>query len=209
MICRMPLVADMEWNEFVAKVLAISRIGLKFSKDPYALENYQELHDLAKQQLQELDKTPDMSIPYQKDIYPTPNVSVRVLIFNEKNELLMGQERSDGAYAVPGGWCDLFESASESALKEVLQETGLNVKIDKLVCILRRDLYREYVSLISEYVIYFKATVISGELRNNHEILNLGYFPLDALPPLSRKMTYKELRKALDVVLNQTEVYFD
>ncbi len=205
----MRLTTDMLWNEFVAKVLAISRIGLKFSKDPYALENYQELHELAKQQLKELHNTPDMEIPYQKDIYPTPNISVRVLIFNEKNELLMGQERSDGGYAVPGGWCDLFESASDTASKEVLQETGLNVKIDKVVCILRRDLYREYVSMISEYVIYFKASVISGELKNNHEILSLGYFPLDALPPLSRKMTSKELWKALDVVINKTDVYFD
>ena len=205
----MHLVTDMQWNEFVAKVLAISRIGIKFSKDPYALENYHELQELAKNQLRELHNTPDMDLPYQKDIYPTPNISVRVLIFNEKNELLMGQERSDGAYAVPGGWCDLFESASEGAAKEVLQETGLNVKIDKILCILRRDLYREYVSMISEYVIYFKATVNSGELKNNHEILSLGYFPLDALPPLSRKMTSKELCKALDVIINQTDVYFD
>ena len=205
----MRLVANMKWNEFLAKVLAISRIGLKFSKDPYALENYEELQDLAIKQLTELTQTPNDDLPYQREIYPTPNISVRVLIFNDKNELLMGQESSDGGYAVPGGWCDVFESASSNARKEVLQECGLDVRIDKVICILRRDLYREYVSMISEYIIYFSATVISGELKTNHEILSLGYFPLDALPPLSRKMTEKELRKALDVVINQTDVVFD
>jgi len=200
---------DMKWNEFVAKVLAVSRIGLKFSKDPYAIENYEELHALALNQLNELHETPDESLPYQRDIYPTPNISVRVLIFNEKQELLMGQEVSDGAYAVPGGWCDVFESPSDNARKEVLQETGLTVKIDKLLCILRRELYREYASMISEYVIYFSATRIDGALNHNHEILSLGYFPLDQLPPLSRKMTEKELRIALDVLINKTDVVFD
>ena len=205
----MRLVINMKWDEFLAKVLAISRIGLKFSKDPYALENYEELHNLAIKQLSELHETPQAVLPYQREIYPTPNISVRVLIFNEKKELLMGQESSDGAYAVPGGWCDVFESASDNARKEVLQETGLSVRIDKVVCILKRDLYREYSSLISEYVIYFSASVLSGELKINHEILSLGYFSLDALPPLSRKMTEKELWKALNVVLNQTDVVFD
>ena len=205
----MRLADNMEWNAFIAKVLAISRVGLKYSKDPFALENYEELHDLATKQLLEIDTNPLNSLPYQRDIYPTPNVSVRVLIFNEKNEILMGQEKSDNAYAVPGGWCDVFESAADTARKEVLQETGLSVKIDKVICILRRDLYREYASLISEYVIYFSATVLSGTLKNNHEILSLGYFQLDALPPLSRKMTEKELRKALNVILDKTDVYFD
>ena len=201
--------ASMKWNEFVAKVLAISRIGLKFSKDPFALENYEELHALALQQLNELHETPDESLPYQRDIYPTPNISVRVLVFNEKQELLMGQEKSDGAYAVPGGWCDVFESPSENAHKEVLQETGLDVRIDKVLCILRRELYREYSSMISEYVIYFSATAVGGSLKNNHEIISLDYFPIDNLPPLSRKMTEKELRIALNVLLNQTDVVFD
>lgn len=199
----------MKWNEFLAKVLAISRIGLKFSKDPFALENYEELQTLAVAQLKEIHETPDDSVPYQRDIYPTPNISVRVLVFNEKNELLMGQEFSDGAYAVPGGWCDVFESAAENAKKEVFQETGLTVRIDQILCLLQRERYREYASMISEYVVYFSATVLSGKLKVNHEILSLGFFPIDQLPPLSRKMTEKELRTALAVYLNQTAPVFD
>lgn len=199
----------MKHDEFVAKVLAISRIGLKFSKDPYALENYEELRQLALQQLQDHHPTPEESLPYQRDIYPTPNISVRVLVFNEKGEILLGQEKSDNAYAVPGGWCDVFESAADNARKEVLQETGLTVKSDRVLAILRRELYREYASMISEYVIYFSATVLEGTLTTNHEILSLGYFPLDHLPPLSRKMTEKELRIALDVYQNQTETVYD
>jgi 8-oxo-dGTP diphosphatase len=200
---------DMTYAEFVAKVLAISRIGLKFSKDEYALENYRELQTLAKSQLKDEHGFTDIDIPYQKDIYPTPSISVRVIIFNDQGQLLMGQEISDGGYAVPGGWCDLFESPTETAVKEVLQETGLHVKIDRMLALLRRDLYRISPALISEYVIYFSATIDGGCLTPNHEILRLGFFDLDQLPPTSRKMTLPELNKALDCYLHHDQPVVD
>jgi 8-oxo-dGTP diphosphatase len=199
----------MNIEHFIAKVLSISRIGLKFSKDPYAIENYQELQNLALQQLEEIYHLPDEVNPYQRDVYPTPNISVRVIIFNEHKQLLLVQERDDQKYAVPGGWCDIFESAKENAIKEVKQETNLDVRIDKVLAILRRDIYKQHPSLISEYVIYFSATILQGELANNHEILSLGFYDLDKLPELSRKMTSIELHKALNVCLNNEEVIFD
>ena len=199
----------MNYTEFVAKVLAISRIGLKFSKDEYAIENYQELQALAQAQLTEEHGFTPIDIPYQKDIYPTPSISVRVIVFNEKGQLLMGQEKSDGGYAVPGGWCDLFESPTEAAVKEVLQETGYHVKIDRMLALLRRDLYRISPALISEYVLYFSATIEGGTLMPNHEILHAGFFDLDQLPPTSRKMTLPELKKALDVALHHDQPVVD
>lgn len=201
--------ANMNYTEFVAKVLAISRIGLKFSKDEYALENYKELQELASAQLQQEHGFTPIDIPYQKDIYPTPSISVRVIVFNEHGQLLMGQEKSDGGYAVPGGWCDLFESPTEAAVKEVLQETGLHVKIERMLALLRRDLYRISPALISEYVLYFQATVVGGQLTPNHEILQVGFYDLDQLPPTSRKMTLPELQKALDIALHHDQPVVD
>ena len=201
--------ANMRYHEFVARVLAISRVGLKFSKDPYALENYDELHALATQQLKDEHGFTDIDLPYQRDVYPTPSISVRVIVFNEQGQLLMGQERSDGGYAVPGGWCDVFESPSETAVKEVLQETGYHVKIDRMLALLRRDLYRISPAIISEYVLYFSATIVGGTMTPNHEILSLGFFDLDKLPPTSRKMTLAELHKALDVHQHATPVVVD
>lgn len=201
--------ANMNYTEFVAKVLAISRVGLKFSKDEYALENYQELQELAQAQLKDEHGFTPIDIPYQRDLYPTPSISVRVIVFNEHGQLLMGQEKSDGGYAVPGGWCDLFESPTEAAIKEVLQETGLHVKIDRMLALLRRDLYRISPAIISEYVLYFQATVIGGTLKPNHEILQVGFFDRDALPPTSRKMTRVELHKALDVALHHDQPVVD
>lgn len=199
----------MEWNHFLSKLLSISKIGLKFSKDPYALENYQELQDLVVLQSQEIDQIIDPVKLYPKDTYPTPNVSVRVMIFNEKNQLLMVQEKSDNGYAVPGGWCDVFESARQNAIKEAKQETGLDVEIVRLCAVMQRELYKSKPTMISEYVLYFLAEIKGGTLAYNHELSDIGFFDYNVLPVLSFKTSQRELDIAMDVIRHQKDVYFD
>lgn len=199
----------MEWNHFLSKLLSISKIGLKFSKDPYALENYQELQDLVVLQSQEINQIIDPVKLYPKDTYPTPNVSVRVMIFNEKNQLLMVQEKSDNGYAVPGGWCDVFESARQNAIKEAKQETGLDVEIVRLCAVMQRELYKSKPTMISEYVLYFLAEIKGGTLAYNHELSDIGFFDYNALPVLSFKTSQRELDIAMDVIRHQKDVYFD
>ena len=199
----------MDWEQFASKVLSISRIGIKYSKDPYALENYEDLEKLTVEMLNSTENSDYDGNIYERDIYPTPSTSVRILVFNDKNELLMVQERDSGNWSVPGGWCDVFESSSENAQKEVRQETGLHVKIDRLLAVLQREKYKDYKTLVSEYVHYYSGIVISGELATNHETTDVGFFPLDALPPLSRKSTFSEIMKAVKVYKRESDVVFD
>lgn len=199
----------MEWNHFLTKILALSKIGLKFSRDPYALENYAELQQLTLEQIREHTQSDEAIEIFPQDVYPTPNLSVRVLIFNEAQELLLGKEKADGAYAAPGGWCDLFESPRDNAVREVKQETNLDIELERLLAIVQRDKYKRKASTLSEYTLYFSARVLGGDLKVNHEIESLAYFPLDDLPPLSFKMTQAELDLALRVYLNRSDVYVD
>jgi len=199
----------MEWNHFLSKLLALSKIGLKFSKDPYALENYRELQTITLKQIQQHQTSNEDIVVYPRDVYPTPNISVRVLVFNDQQELLMVKESSDGGYAVPGGWCDVFESPSENAIKEVKQETNLDVKLGRLLAILQRERYKDSFNTVSEYVMYFCADIVSGELKHNHELLDIGFFSLNDIPELSYKVTSKELRLVLDIYLNQKPVHVD
>ena len=199
----------MEWNQFVSKILAFSKVGIKYSQDPYALENYHELEALATLQITEQKLIGETVTLYPKEAYPTPNVSVRIIIFNEKGQLLMVQEAQDHKFAPPGGWCDVFESPKENALKEVKQETGLDAKIDRLLGVFMRDNYKERATMVSEYCMYFQATVIGGTLQHNHELVGIGYYDLDDLPVLSGKTSHFELHTALSVALNKTEPYVD
>lgn len=199
----------MKIEQFISKVLAISRIGQKYTKDDYARENYEELEKLA---IQIINDNAEMLFDhniYIHDVYATPNVSVRVLVFNDEGKLLMVKEKQDGGWAVPGGWCDVFESSSESGRKEVKQEAGLDVKVERILGVFQRERYKDYPTLVSEYVHYYCASIMGGELKHNHETIDVGFFDINKLPELSKKNTIMELTKAYQVYLNELPVQFD
>lgn len=195
-------------QQFVMKILSISKIGKKFSSDPYALENYQELEELALAQLSTLQQEEVSENPYQRDIYPTVNVSVRTIVTNDKNQVLMVKEKSEQLWSFPGGWCDVFESPQENAKKEVLQESGYDVQIKRLLAVFFRDNYKpKHKSLISEYVLYFHAEVIGKVQEHNHEVLDVNFFDLDNLPDLSFKNSRVEVSRALDCLINDMTTF--
>lgn len=199
----------MHWEQYAMKVLSICKIGIKFSKDPYAIENYNQLQSLSKEMLNSLHLYPIKDNFYERDIYPTPNLSVRVLVFNEKKQLLMVKEEMDGKWAVPGGWVDVFDSASQAAISEVKQETGLEITVTKLLAVMQRERYKDYPTLVSEVVHYFLGEHQNGVLTPSHETTDVQWVNINDLPELSKKTTKEEIERAIDVALNNKETYFD
>ena len=199
----------MYWEQYVMKVLSICKIGLKYSKDPFALENYTELEKISLELVNGNKSYPDQGNFYERDIYPTPNLSVRVIVFNESGQLLMVKEVMDGKWAVPGGWVDVFDTPSEAAISEVLQESGLVIKPKRLLAVMQRERYKDYPTLVSETVHYFLADVISGEVRTSHETSKVCWINPDELPELSKKSTKSEINIAIDVAMNHKDTYFE
>ena len=198
----------MKFHEYVAQCQALAKIGKKYSKDPYALENYEELERLSSVMMSELCGEEIVNI-FEHDVYPTPSCSVRVLVFNENGQLLMVQEQQDRAFAVPGGWCEVFDSLQETAVKEVKQESGMDVKVKRLLAIFQRERYKDYPTVISEQVHYFLAELIGGELKNNHEILSVGFFDVANLPELSKKNSKSELSLAIKIARENLDIFYD
>ena len=194
--------------QFIIKVAAISKIGLLFSKDPYAIENYNELQNLSKQLIENLGKFKiDGPNYFSRDIYPTPNVSVRALIFNEHKQLLLVKEASLGTWSLPGGWCDLFETPSEAIIKEVIQEAGIHIKVDRLLGISDRIKYKTNKKW-SEYAVMFLATIIEDTKVFGHEVSQVGFFDINNLPELSFKSNQEEIKRAIAAIEDNTS-YFD
>lgn len=191
-----------QFYDFVVKVHSIAKIGLTYSSDPYALENYQELNELSKDMLEKfMDVKFDKPSLFSKDIYPTPNISCRTLIVNDKDEILFVKESKTNNWSIPGGWCDLYKSPKESALAEVSQEAGVEGDIVRLLCVLDRTPFKSQYS-IPDYVLVFLGK-IKGEFHNHcHETNDVKYFPMDKLPELSRKLSIEEIKKAIDAYKN-------
>lgn len=68
-----------------------------------------------------------------KQIYPEPTVGA--LIFNPEGELfLMKSHKWRGRYVVPGGHIELGESIVEAVIREVKEETNLDVYDVQFLC---------------------------------------------------------------------------
>ena len=109
--------------DYIIKIQSIAKIGLTYSKDPYAISNYTEINELSKKFLEEfMDVNINRPNYFEKNIYPTPNISARTVIFNDdKTKVLLVREVATQTYSLPGGWCDLYDSPSDTARNECRQ----------------------------------------------------------------------------------------
>ena len=195
--------------DYILKIQSIAKIGLVYSKDPYAITNYNEINELSKKFLEDfMNVKMDRPNYFERDIYPTPNISTRTIIFNEdKTKVLMVREAALQTYSLPGGWADLYDSPSTAAKNECMQEAGAEVELIRLVGIFDRTPFKSNSSL-SEYVIVFEGK-IKGQLHEHeYETDDVGFFPIDNLPEISRKTTKEELMRFILAAKNG-ETQFD
>ncbi|MBC9722418.1 MAG: NUDIX hydrolase N-terminal domain-containing protein [Lactobacillus sp.] len=194
--------------EFIKKVQSIAQIGLSFSTDPYAIDNYEELRKISIRMLKEYTSLPDDECELYKDfIYPTPQPAVRTLVVRD-NKLLLVKEKDSGLWSLPGGWCDIDCTPKETAIKETYEESGYVIECTKLLAVFDR---RHYIkkSLYDVYCLYFLGNVVAGEAKCNHETEDIGWFELSNLPSLSRKNSIEEIQKAYHVYKEKLETYFE
>lgn len=194
--------------DFVLKIQSIAKIGLIYSKDPYAITNYQEINDLSLKFLEEfLEVKFDRPNYFQRDIYPTPNVSVRTVILNnDRTKVLMVREASLHAYSLPGGWADLYDSPSKTARNECKQEAGADIDIVRLVGIMNRTPFKSPTS-VPEYVVIFEAKLVGELHEHEYETDDVGWYPVDKLPPLCQKVTPEEVQRMVDAAVNGETIF--
>ncbi len=60
--------------------------------------------------------------------YVTPKVAVAAIVANERGELLLTQRADSGVWLYPVGYADVGYSPCEIAIKEVFEETGIEVR---------------------------------------------------------------------------------
>lgn len=126
------------------------------------------------------------------------------IIFNAAREKVLLTKRSDnGRWCLPGGRMDPGESAVEACVREVLEETGLEVRVTRLVGVYSSP------NLMIEYEdgnrwqpigMTFEAEVHGGELCLSDETTDYGYFAVDALSDLD--VMEHHLERIQDAVKN-------
>ena len=197
-----------ELYDYILKIQSIAKIGLVFSKDPYAITNYQQINDLS---LEMLEKLMDIEFHrpnyFSRDIYPTPSVSVRAVILNKnRDKVLMVRESNSGTYSFPGGWADLYDSAGQTAINESSQEAGADIEIIRLVGVLNRTPFKTGV-YVPEYLVVFEARVKGKLHEHEYETDDVNWFDIDNLPPMSRKVAKQEIDRIIDAIKTNKTIF--
>jgi ADP-ribose pyrophosphatase YjhB (NUDIX family) len=160
---------------------AIAQDGLQFSSDTRDRERYCRLMTLATQTYSELLQVPDETTRAQllsEMGYITPKVGADAAIFNESGEILL-MERSDGSgWCLPCGWVEPNEKPVDAVVREVLEETGLEIEVKQLVGVFTRMPSAKSGPHTMIAVVHL-CGIIAGELTLSHEGTALRYWSID------------------------------
>jgi 8-oxo-dGTP diphosphatase len=110
-------------------------------------------------------------------VYLNPKIVAAVVPVQDGKVALVrrGMNPGRGLWVFPGGYVDVGENVEDAARREVWEETGLRVKLDRLVGVYSRS--GEDIVLV-----VYSGDVIGGELMFGDEEVDAKWFSPDALP---------------------------
>ena len=163
----------LRWSEALA---GIARTGLGFTESLYEQERFEEVLRVAADIRVAVDEGAEGAEDAEGIVeewlgsvgkgvpgYVTPKVAVGAAVGNDKGEMLLVQRADSGVWLYPTGWADVGYSAAEVVVKEVEEETGIEVEVVRLIAVL--DGLRIGISRIPLYSLVFQCRPVGGELR--------------------------------------------
>ena len=127
--------------------------------------------------------------------YLDPKLAVGTVIIDDRRRIALVKraiEPGYGKWVFPGGFVDRGEEVQRAAVREAREETGLDVRIVRLI-----NIY-SYTGRIPVIVVY-AATMIGGALGCDDECLEARFFESEAIPwdELAFRSTGEALREFL------------
>ncbi len=201
-----------KWLEVARELQSIAQAGLTYSENKYDLERYAQIMQLSKDILSHFS---DVGMEKLHNIfnletgYLTPKVDVRAVIYREEKILLV-KEAADGKWSLPGGWADVGLTASEVAVKEVKEESGLEVTAEKLLAVYDKKCHPHPPELYYVYKLFFLCKVTGGYLKTGIETSDTGFFAQNELPELStNRVTKSQIERMFFLKNNPGDTLFD
>lgn len=129
-------------------------------------------------------------------------------IFDEQKLVLLTKRRDNGQWCLPSGGVEPGESVAEACEREVLEETGLSVRVKRFVGVYSHP---DQLTVYSEtdkfqiVALHFEAEIIGGELGLSDETSDYGYFTVEEIEGLEMLGRHKE--RIIDTLANQKEAF--
>jgi ADP-ribose pyrophosphatase YjhB (NUDIX family) len=106
--------------------------------------------------------------------FPVHIVAAGGIVENGNNEILLVKQTDRRAWSFPGGQVEEGENLINAVIREIKEESGVNVTVNKLVAVLsntsKREAWGKYKGTITTRVIFdFICSFIDGELCTSNE----------------------------------------
>ena len=129
-------------------------------------------------------------------------------IFDEQGRILLTRRADNGQWCLPSGGMEPGESAAEACEREVLEETGLSVRVRRLV-----GIYSHSDQLIvypngdrfQIVALHFEVEVAGGEPGLSNETTDFGYFTLQEIEGIEMFGRHRE--RIMDTLENRTDAF--
>jgi ADP-ribose pyrophosphatase YjhB (NUDIX family) len=175
------------WLVWARELQAVAQTGLTFATNGYDRERYTAIRSLAAQIMatqSDADFGRVEALFAAQTGYATPKVDVRGAIFDEDARILLVREISDsGRWTMPGGWADVNQSPSESVIREVREEAGLEVRVRKLAAVYDRARHpHQPPHPFHVFKLFFICDVIGGIPEPGTETSEVAFFAENEIP---------------------------
>jgi ADP-ribose pyrophosphatase YjhB (NUDIX family) len=115
-------------------------------------------------------------------------VGSSAVVVDDEGRILLQRRSDSGNWALPGGAMDIGETLAQSAIREVKEETGFDVRIERIV-----GIYSDPGHVFAygdgevrqEFSICLACAIVGGELRVSSESTDVRFFSLDEVPGLT------------------------
>jgi ADP-ribose pyrophosphatase YjhB (NUDIX family) len=198
----------------INRLKAMADTGLLYANNEYDRERYAELLDISLRLMSDVSghSIEDLRaiFPLVTD-YPTAKVDIRGMLLTPDKKILMVKESTDHKWSLPGGWADIGHSPKETIVKELKEETGLDITPVKLLAVFDKRMHAHPPTHLYCYKMVFYCEANSLQLNKGFDVLDVGYFDVDELPELSEDRILKSQVEFLFKKIQDAdfETYFD
>ena len=152
------------------ELAAMARTGLEFATNDYDRDRFQRMTTIGEEMAaMTIDASFTPERPYLVDVGITsPKVGCSVAAFDDVGRVVLIKRADNGRWALPGGYAEVGSPPSTNALRELHEETGFDVELERLVGVYDNKSFAS-VAPYQFYICCFRGRITGGHATPSAE----------------------------------------